>query len=93
MKDEDIVGQEFEAVYFERVENLPFSDTFHKPMLGKTGIVLHINTDYPHLCLVKFDKGIGPKPEVHFPVAVVKQQIQDRVPIDLDNLFNQIKSL
>jgi hypothetical protein len=93
MTDEEIIGKEFEGVYFERVKSLPFSDIYHKPMLGKTGIVVSINTAYPHLCLVKFDEGIGAKSEVHFPVVVVKQQIEDRIPIDLDKLFNEIKSL
>jgi hypothetical protein len=92
MTDEEIIGKEFEGVYFENVTSLRFSDIYHKPMLGKTGIVVNINTTHPHLCLVKFDEGIGPKSEVHFPVVVVKKQIIDRIPIDLDDLFNQIKS-
>lgn len=92
MKDEDIIGKEFEGVHFEDVPNMKFSDIFHKPMLGKTGVVIRINKDYPHLCRIKFS-GIGEGREVHFPVAVVKQQIEDRTPIDLDDLFNQIKSL
>lgn len=93
MKDEDIIGQEFEGVEFEDVPNMPFTHRFHKPFIGKTGIVLHIHKSYPHLCLVRFNHVIGTKKEIHFPVAVVKQQIEDRIPIDLDDLFNQIKSL
>ena len=92
MKDEDIIGKEFEGVYFEDVPQLRFNDIFHKCMIGRTGVVMKINKTFPHLCLIKFS-GIGERREVHFPVAVVKQQIEDRTPIDLDSLFNQIKSL
>lgn len=93
MKDEDIIGQEFEGVEFEDVPNMRYSSSLHGMFLGRTGTVININPSYPHLCLVKFDIGIGAKGTRHFPVAVVKQQIEDRVPIDLDDLFKQIKSL
>lgn len=93
MTDEEIIGKEFEAVEFENVTNMPFSNRFHKPLLGKTGTVLHINEHYPHLCLVKFEHVIGRKSEVHFPVAVVKQQIEDSTPIDIDQLFKDIRGL
>ncbi len=93
MKDEDIIGEEFEAVAFEHVPSMRYSSSLHRPLLGRTGIAVEINKVFPHLCLVKFNKGIGPKCEVHFPVAVIKQQIENRTPVNLDDLFKQIKSL
>lgn len=93
MKDEDIIGQEFEGVEFKGVTNLVYSNTYHKPYLGRTGIVININKSFPHLCQVEFNVGIGGKGKAHYPVELVKQQIEDRVPIDLDELFKNIKSL
>ena len=93
MKDEDIIGQEFEGIKFEAVTNLKYSNTYHKPYLGRTGTVININKIFPHLCQVEFNMGIGKKGESYYPVELVKQQIEDRVPIDLDELFKNIKSL
>lgn len=93
MKDEDIIGQEFEGVIFDDVPNMHFSESYHRLFIGRTGTVININGTFPHLCLVRFNTGIGPKGETHFPTAIVKQQIEDRTPIDLDDLFKQIKSL
>lgn len=91
MKDEDIVGQEFEGVAFSSIPRLSF-DSSYNPFIGKTGIVSHLHDD-PRYCYVEFGGSIGVRKGIHFPTAVVKQQIEDRVPIDLDELFNQIKSL
>lgn len=91
MKDEDIVGQEFEGVAFSSIPRLPF-DSAYKPYIGKTGTVIRLHDD-PKYCYVEFGGSIGVRKGIHFPTAVVKQQIEDRIPIDLDDLFNQIKSL
>ena len=91
MKNEDIVGQEFEAVEFKSIPRLPF-DSEYKPYIGKTGIVTRLHED-PQFCYVEFGGSIGVRKGRYFPTAVVKQQIEDRIPIDLDDLFNQIKSL
>jgi hypothetical protein len=91
MKDEDIIGQEFEGVKFESIPRLPF-DSSYNPFMGKTGIVTHLHEDRRY-CYVEFGGSIGIRKGIHFPTAVVKQQIEDRIPIDLDDLFNQIKSL
>lgn len=93
MKDEDIIGQEFECVEFEDVPNLTYGKSLTGMFTGRAGTVINIHDSKPHICLVRFDKGIGPIGERYFPVSVVKQQIEDRIPIDLDDLFKQIKSL
>lgn len=95
MKDEELIGQEFEAVEFKSLQLLKYDPSKFRPFLGKIGIVQKLHDDFPQYCLVRFNGsiGIGTRTDVYFPTAVVKQQIEDRVPIDLDNLFNQIKSL
>lgn len=93
MKDEDIIGQEFEAVKFESLQLLKYVPSKFEPLLGKIGIVQKLHDDLPQYCLVRFSESIGTRTETYFPTAVVKQQIEDRIPIDLDDLFNQIKSL
>lgn len=91
MKDEDIIGQEFEGVMFKDLGILYYGG-HHSEFLGKTGIVLGTHYKLPY-CKVKFKVNDGVSTELWYPTEVVREQIQNKVPIDLNQLFNQIKSL
>ncbi len=91
MTNEELIGQEFEGVEFKSIPRLPF-DSAYTPFIGETGVVVRFHED-PTYCYVKFDVSNGMQRGIHFPTAVVKEQIENRVPIDLGELFNQIKQL
>jgi hypothetical protein len=92
MTDEEIIGKEFEGVKFTNTPRINY-DSSYKDLIGKIGIVDRLHSVYPDCCYVLFTPPIGKIEGRWYPTDLVKQQIIDRIPIDLDKLFNEIKSL
>ena len=92
MKDEDIVGKEFTAVEFGKTKILSCNDSY-KPLLGKIGVVTNINAEHSEYARVKF-KVDGYANALHWPVKVIKEQIQYKeTPEYTKNLFKEILNL
>jgi len=91
MKDEDIIGEEFEGVMFKDLGILYYS-SHHCEFLGKIGIVEKLHYKLPY-CKVIFKVSDDVSTELWYPTEVVREQIQNKVPIDLNELLTQIKSL
>ena len=92
MTDEEIIGKEFEGIKFMNTSRLNY-DSSYNDLIGKIGIVNRIHNTYADYCYVLFTPPIGKIEGRWYPTDLVKQQIIDRIPIDLDKLFNEIKSL
>jgi hypothetical protein len=92
MRDEEIIGKEFEGVKFTSTRGIDYDSTYNN-LIGKIGIVDRLHSVYPDCCHVLFTPPIGKIEGRWYPTDLVKQQIIDRIPIDLDKLFNEIKSL
>lgn len=95
MKDEDIIGKEFTAVYFEKDGLLTYNDSYDR-FIGKTGIVTNTHVDYPQFARVEFDKS-GYLDALHWPVKVIKEQLQlnafKETPEYTKSLFKEILNL
>jgi hypothetical protein len=92
MKDEDIIGKEFTAVEFGKTGILTCNESY-KPLLGKTGIVTNIHADFSEYARVEF-KITGYANALHWPVKVIKEQIQYKeTPEYTKNLFKEILNL
>lgn len=96
MKDEDIIGKEFLAVDFEPDGILTRND-FYDKFIGKTGIVTNTHVDYPQYARVEFKEGAGYVTALHWPVKVVKEQLQlnayKETPEYTKDLFKEILKL
>jgi len=77
MKDEDIIGKEFLAVYFEK-DNMLHCDGSYSRLLGMKGIVTNIHESHKRYACVKFDvdSNVGPD-ALHWPVEVIKNQSKE----------------
>jgi len=96
MKDEDIIGKEFLAVYFEPDGMLTCNDAYDK-LIGKTGIVTNTHVDFPQYARVEFKEVRGYVNALHFPVKVIKEQLQlnafKETPEYTKHLFKEILKL
>lgn len=91
MKDEEIIGKEFEGVEFNNYILLNFSSN-HVNCIGKVGVVKAIHHSLPY-CKIRFQPAIGKLEELWYPTDIVKQQIDERTPVDIDQLFKDIRAL
>ena len=96
MKDEDIIGKEFLAVFFEKDGMLTCNDAYVK-LIGKTGIVTNIHVDYERYARVEFKETTGYVNALHWPVKVIKEQLQlnafKETPEYTESLFKEILNL
>lgn len=96
MKDEDIIGKEFLAVDFKSDGILTCNEIYLK-FLGKTGIVTNTHVDYPQYACVEFKENVGYVNALHWPVKVIKEQLQfnayKETPKYTKDLFKEILKL
>jgi len=75
MTDMDIIGKEFTAVNFKSDGRL-FCNNSYDSFIGKTGIVTNTHVDYPEYARVEFTDAKGYLNALHWPVKVIKEQLQ-----------------
>jgi len=96
MKDEDIIGKEFLAVFFEPEDMLTCNDVYVQ-FIGKTGIVTNTHVDYPQFARIEFEDTIGYINALHWPVKVVREQLKlnafKETPEYTKSLFKEILNL
>jgi hypothetical protein len=56
--------------------------------VGKIGVITELHIRHPECALVVFDKG-----SYYYPTSQLEEHLVDEEPIDINALFNQIKSL
>ena len=57
--------------------------------VGKIGVITELHIRHPECALVVFDKG----DRYYYPTSQLEEHLVDEEPIDINALFNQIKSL
>lgn len=91
MEDKEIIGEEIIGFVFPDYPMLKYSNNYKK-LEGKTGIVRNINEAHPTYTNVEFKESDGESTFWHYPTELIKKQLMDKTPIDIDELFKQIKS-
>jgi hypothetical protein len=98
MKDEDIIGKEFLTVRFEKKDGgiLTCNPTYD-PYIGLIGIVTNFHEPYTEYARVEFKDSVGYITALHWPVKVIKKQLQENInkesPEYIKKLFKEIIKL
>jgi hypothetical protein len=92
----DIIGKEFLAVHFGKDGVLSCNEPYKK-FIGRTGIVTNTHPDFPQYARVKFNDETGYINALHWPVKVIKEQLQENLyketPEYTKDLFKEIIKL
>ena len=95
MEAKDIIGKEIECFEFNTNKYLSYSKK-HGELCGKKAIVLKINDSYPQFALVEITLPIGKKETLHYPVAGIIEQLEEKElenNLTIDDLLNTMKML
>lgn len=89
MEDKDIIGKEFICCEFENMSLIKFNDEY-KRILGCESVVLNVHKDYPEYTQVHVTKKDGTKTRIHFPTAIVKEQIKEIESRPIEYYFDEV---
>lgn len=90
---QEYVGKEITGFHFEDTPYIDYSDYDHDEYLGKIGKIVEVDKDDDdgnYSCRVEFPDG---NDQVWYPMTNIDNHIVDSTPIDLNELFNQIKQI
>lgn len=90
---QEYVGKEMIGFKFEDTPYVDYADYEHAKYIGEIGTIVEVdkdNDDGDYSCRVEFPDG---NDEVWYPMTNIDDHIVDRTPIDLNELFNQIKQI
>jgi hypothetical protein len=92
MEDKDILGKEFICCKFNNTDKLKFTSGY-EDIVGCTSTVLSIHDVHKEYALIEITLKTGTKITRHFPVDVIKQQIQEKESTPVGYYFDEIKKI
>lgn len=92
MEDKDIIGKTFTCCEFKNMSLVEFNDEY-KRIIGCESVVLEVNKDHPKYTQVHITKKDGTKTKLHFPTAVVKEQIKEVESRPSGYYFNEVRKI
>lgn len=94
MEPKDIIGKEFTCFEFKTDDTLAYTD-FYETIVGKTAVVMNINSSFPQYANAKINIAIGKQEQCHFPTQMIIDQLE-QAEFDnksIDELLNNMKQL
>jgi len=88
----DIIGKEFTCFKFEPIDNLILYDSKYQRLVGRTAVVIEINSSHPQYAYVKIISHVGKSEHVHYPTQMIIDQIEYGNK-SIEELLNEIKYL
>lgn len=92
MEPKDIIGKEFTCFKFEPIDNLIGFDVRYQRLVGRTAVVIEINSSHPQYAYVRVNTPIGESEQVHYPTQMIIDQL-DYGKKSVEELLNEIKQL
>jgi hypothetical protein len=93
METKDIIGKEITCFSFKPIDKLISYDGAYKSVEGKNATVLEINSSYPQYAEVKIGLSVGKSKKLHYPTAMIKEQLEQEENKSIDDILNDIKQL
>ena len=92
MEPKDIIGKEFTCFKFEPIDHLILWDVRYQRLVGRTAVVIEINSSHPQYAYVRVNTPIGKSEQVHYPTQMIIDQLQFENK-SVEDLLNDMKQL
>lgn len=92
MEPKDIIGKEFTCFKFEPIDNLIGFDARYQRLVGRTAVVIEINSSHPQYAYVRVNTPIGKSEQVHYPTQMIMDQLEYENK-SVEEILNEMKQL
>ena len=95
MKDEDLIGKEFEFFEYKNVPHLIKWGKDYAKWIGAKCVVVRPHARYPEVTMVEVYPTIGKKFTKHFPTDQIIEQIEKnkRDSMSIEDILSELKQL